>query len=306
MGIFMRCSKAVRGLLAALISLSTLLAAQPAQHDRAYWQAIAKNKYAVPAGENADALAKELSTLLASPDPELRDELAYSILTRWIYSRNNILSTPALISLTDEWRANLKSGLGESGTDSVLKRSFSALMLSSMARREAKAPFMGAERYHNLVAEGAEYLKAERDLRGYDAKLHWIHATAHTADLLGALAQSSLLTREEGATILSAIAARLTTAPEVYTQGEQDRMADAAVSVIRRTDFDASTFDSWLAGIEEEDRKVWTATTVEALARYQNHNYMLRSLVVRLSLEPETPRLGDFRQKVLEMLRGRE
>lgn len=302
---FMPCSKTVSGLLAALILMSTLLAAQPAPRDRAYWKAIAQNKYAVPEGESADALAKELSGLLGSPDPELRDDLAYSILARWIY-RPNILATATLLSLTDEWRANLKNGLGENGTDSVLKRSFSALMLSSMARREAKAPFMGAERYHQLVAEAAAYMQAERDLRGYDAKLHWIHATAHTADLLGALAQSPMLTREESATILSAIAARMTTASEVYTQGEQDRMADAVVAVIRRADFDAAAFGPWLARIEEEDRNVWTATTVEGLARYQNHNYMLRSLVVRLSLEPESQRLSDFRQKVLDMLRGRE
>lgn len=305
MGISMRCSRVVPGLLVALLGFSTLVIAQP-QHDRAFWKAIAQNKYAVPAGESADALAKELSGLLASPDPELRDELAYSILTRWIYSRSNILSTPALLSLTDEWRANLKSGLGENGTDSVLKRSFSALMLSSMARREAKAPFMGAERYHQLVAEGAEYLQLERDLRGYDAKLHWIHATAHTADLLGALADNPMLTREEAGVILSAIAGRLKTAPEVYTQGEQDRLADAVALIVRRPDFEASSFEPWLKRIEDEDRDVWTATTVASLARYQNHNTMLRSLVVKLSLLPETPALAGFRQKVLDVLKTRE
>lgn len=306
MGIFMRCSRLVLQLIVALISLSTLVSAQAAQHDRVFWKSIVQNKYAVPEGEAADALAKELSGFLGSPDPELRDELAYSILTRWIYSRNNILSTPALVSLTDEWRANLKIGLGESGTDSVLKRSFSALMLSSMARREAKAPFMGAERYHKLVAEAADHLRSERDLRGYDAKLHWIHATAHTADLLGALADNPMLRRDEAAAILSAIAERLRTAPEVYTQGEQDRLADAAASVIRRQDFDASSFAPWLARIQDADRDVWTATTVEALSRYQNHNYMLRSLVVKLALLPETPSLAGFRQRVLDVLKTRE
>lgn len=292
-------------LLGLLLLLPALLTAQAATHDRAFWRSIAESKYAVPPGESADALAHELSGLLASPDPELRDDLAYSILTRWIYSRNNILSTSTLISLTDEWRANLKSGLGENGTDSVLRRSFSALMLSSMARREAKAPFMGAERYHQLVAEGIAYLQTERDLRGYDAKLHWIHATAHTADLLGALADSSLLTREEGVAILAAISSRLATAPEVYAQGEQDRLADAIVSVVRRSDFDAASFDSWLKQIQDEDRNVWTATTVEGLAHYQNHNYMLQALMVRLALQPESALMSKYREKVLAVLRDR-
>ena len=283
--------------------ISTLVVAQP-QHDRAFWQAIAKNKYAVPEHESADALSQEVSGLLSSPDPELRDELAYSILVRWIY-RLNILSTQQLIILTDEWRANLKSGLGEVGTNSVLKRSFSALCLSLMANREAKAPFMGAERYHQLVAESVAYLQAERDLRGYDAKLHWIHATAHTADLLAGLAQSSQLTKEEAARILDAVANRLATAPDVYTQGEQDRLAAVVVSVIQRNDFDTATFDPWLARIKNEDSDVWTSTTPESLARYQNHNYMLQALTVRLSLEPDSPRIVAYREKVLAILKTR-
>jgi hypothetical protein len=276
-----------------------------AQHDRAFWQQIGKNKYAVPQGESADALAHELSALLASPDPELRDDLAYSILARWVY-RPNILATPTLISLTDEWRGNLKIGLGETGTNSVLKRSFSALCLSSLAAREAKSPLMGEERYHQLVAEAVAYLQAERDLRGYDPTLHWIHATAHTADLLGALADSPLLTKEEQAAILGAIAKRLSTANVIYSYGEQDRLAGAVVEVIHRKDYDAATFEPWLKQIQAEDADVWTNTTFDKLTRYQNHTYMLQALVVRLSYEPESPALADFRKKTLAVLRERE
>jgi hypothetical protein len=286
------------------ILLALTLSAQP-QHERSFWQAIAKNKYAVPEHESADALAHELSGLLASPDPELRDDLAYSILTTWIYRKNSPISTPTLISLTDEWRANLKSALGESGTNSVLKRSFSALCLASMATREAKLPFMGEERYHQLLGEATSYLKAERDLRGYDPNLHWIHATAHTADLLAALAKSPLLTQPEAAGILAAVAQRLSTVPEVYTQGEQDRLAATVVAVIRRTDFDPSNFGPWLDKINNEDKDVWTATTMESLARYQNHNYFLQALTARISLEPESPKMTEYRQQVLALLRTR-
>jgi hypothetical protein len=294
--------KSFYGFIIAIVVLSSVVAAQP-QHDRAFWQAIAKNKYAVPERESADALSRDLSALLASPDPELRDVLAYSILATWI-SRGT-LSTPQLITLTDEWRANLKSGLGEVGTNSVLKRSFSALCLSSIAEREAKAPFMGAERYHPLVAESVAYLQAERDLRGYDAKLHWIHSTAHTADLLGALADNTLLTKDEERAILSAIAARLTTASDVYSQGEQDRLAAAVVAVVRRSDFQGTDFDSWLNGIQSEDRDVGTATTPASLARFQNHNYLLQALTVRLLLEPDSAGIAACRQKVLAELKTR-
>ena len=164
---------------------------------------------------------------------------------------------------------------------------------------------MAAERYHNLVAESVSYLQAERDLRGYDATLHWIHATAHTADLLAALAQNPLLTKNEAAAILQAIAARLSTAPDVYTQGEQDRLAVAVASVIQRDDFDASSFEPWLAQLQNEDRNVWNATTLESLAHYQNHNYMLQALTVRLSPPVDSPRLAKYRHQLLAILRDR-
>src|SRR5712671_3348688 len=201
---------------------------------------------------------------------------------------------------------NLKSGIGESGTNSVLKRSFSALCLSLIAERDAKTPFLGETRYHQLLADALTYLQSERDLRGYDAKLGWIHANAHTADLLQALAANSLLTKEGENSILSAIGARLSSAPQVYTQGEQDRMAAAVLAVIRRPSFDATAFESWLMQLQDEDKRVWAnPLTPETLARYQNHTYFLQALAVRLSLEPDSSRTADFKTRVLGILRTR-
>jgi hypothetical protein len=294
-------------LLLFVLLISETLGAQQIQthHDRAFWQAIAQQHYAVPNSESASALAHQLSGLLASPDSELRDDLAYSILAHWI-ARPNVLQPEQLLALEDEWRGNLKTGIGEAGTNSVLKRSFSALCLASIAEREAKHPFLGASRYHHLVAETVAYLQAERDLRGYNPKLGWIHATAHTADLLQALAASPLLSGDEETAIMSAIAARLASAPQVYTQGEQDRLAQAVIAVIRRSDFDGASFGTWLERLHNEDRRLWAnALTPEALAHYQNHTYLLQALAVHLDLEPESPKIAGFRQGVLGILRTR-
>src|SRR5215470_9675135 len=139
MGICMRCSKAGAIGLPLCALLAVAAGAQQQEHAREFWRGIAKHHYEVPTGESATLLAAELSAMLASPDPELRDDLAYSILTHWIYRGN--LGADDLHKLADEWIANLKDGLGESGTNSVLKRSFSALCLSSIAERDLKAPF---------------------------------------------------------------------------------------------------------------------------------------------------------------------
>lgn len=134
-------------------------------HDRTFWRNIADNRYAVPEGESAFALARELSGYLGSTDPELRDDLAYSILDAWVVRRPR-LPMQELLAFLDEWTANLEVPLGESGTDSVLKRSFSALCLASLADRELKTQFLGPARYHSLLYDAISYLSNERDLRG--------------------------------------------------------------------------------------------------------------------------------------------
>jgi len=294
------------GRFALLLVLgSGLLAAQAPKHDKPFWRGVAEHRYEVPNGESASALAHELSRLLASSDPELRDDLAYSILARWI-GRPGILQPDDLLALADKWMSNLKDGIGESGTNSVLKRSFSALCLSLIAEREAKTPFLGTSNYHQLVTAAVTYLQTERDLRGYDAKVGWIHATAHTSDLLQALAANALLKSEEESSILDAMATRLASAPEVYTQGEQDRMAQAVLALIRRADFAADSFETWLTRLEAEDKKVWDVPlTPESLAHYQNHAYILQALSVRLDLEPDSPKITAVKRRVLGMLRNR-
>src|SRR6476469_891387 len=87
MGIFMPCSRSCAGVVLCVL-LAGLATAQQQKHDREFWRGIAKHHYEVPSGESASALAGELSAMLASPDPELRDDLAYSILARWIYRGN--------------------------------------------------------------------------------------------------------------------------------------------------------------------------------------------------------------------------
>lgn len=260
---------------------SVALASQA--HDRQFWEKIAAQHYAVPEGQSASSLAQELSELLASPDSELRDDLAYSILTSWI--RKKELADADLISLSDQWRANLKKNIGESGNDSVLLRSFSALCLSEIAARDVKSPFLGPERYHALLSDALAYLNAEHDLRGYEPKVGWIHATAHTADLLQALAENSALTLTEQEKVLNGISERLATANLIYTHGEQDRLALALMAIMERTDFQHQVFARWLQGMQENDRAMWKLSPIptEEMAGYQNDTYMLEALAARLA-----------------------
>ena len=275
-------------------------------HDREFWRAIAKNRYAVPDGQPVFPLLRELSEYLGSRDPELRDDLAYSITTIWIKHQKQI-STDELYSLLDDWQANLRTGIGETGNDGILKRSFSALSLVALAERDLKMPFLGEERYRAFLANALAYLRDERDLRGFDSTLGWIHATAHTADLLAALAANPLLKNEDQGRLLDAISHRLSSAHEIFTYGEQDRLSALAATIVVRKDFDAPAFHNWLSALAAADQKVWKDIPphLELLQTFENDTYMLRGLAAYLSVNVSGPAGMEAQKAVLKVLQER-
>ena len=291
-------------MLSAYVMRANVAAQDHSSHDREFWRAIVKNKFAVPDGLPIFPLLQELSGFLASPDSELRDDLAYTIIDQWV--RHQDVSTSDLNSLADQWRANLRSGIGESGTDTIFKRSFSALCLASLAQRELKAPFLGPERYQALLNDGLTYLKDERDLRGFEPVKGWIHATAHTADLLANLVSNPLLKPEDQPRLLRAITERLSSAHLIFSYGEQDRLSLITASVIKRKDFDIAGFYRWLQEVNA-DQKVWTDAPprLELLQTFENNTYMLQALAAHLSAESEGPHLADAKEAVLQILQRR-
>src|SRR3981081_2847135 len=92
-----------------------------------------------PAGRTAKDILPELTRQLASPDSELRDDLAFTILTAWIYQKR-LLSPEDLRSLGTTLLSNLRHGIGEQDADTVFVRSFSALPLSVIVARDNEEP----------------------------------------------------------------------------------------------------------------------------------------------------------------------
>lgn len=108
-------------------------------HPKAFWKAIAGNKYALPIGYTVNDFTAELMDYLDNPDPELRDEIGVETLTNWIIAGH--YTPEQLRDLSVQLTTNLTRGLGEQDTYTVLLRSFSALILSIIAYRDWKEPF---------------------------------------------------------------------------------------------------------------------------------------------------------------------
>src|SRR5262245_29960544 len=133
----------VLALSAVLATLASTLAGET-QHSKAFWQSVLNNESTPPSGTTARELAPELVAMLGSSDPETRDDLAATILTSWIY-RKKLLEPDDLRQMISALSSNLRDGVGQVGSDGVLRRSFSALILSAVAARDNEAPFLTVE-----------------------------------------------------------------------------------------------------------------------------------------------------------------
>lgn len=267
---------------AAALVTATGAAAPPA-HDVAFWRAVAREHYTPPANTTAATLSDELVDMLASPDPEQRDDIGYATLASWIYQQK-LLDAAALRPIVGRLLANLTRGIGERDTSTVFGRSFSALVLSVVIARDNADPVLDADGWRAIESAAFAYLSAEQDLRGYDPETGWMHSAAHTADLLKFLARSRHVDAPGQRRYLDAIAAKLTTAAVVFTHGEDERFARAVLSLVARADFDAAQFDAWL---QRTKPTVPEHPTVAQLRAAQNWKNLLAKLEVLLSNDPQ-------------------
>ncbi len=274
-------------------------------HDKAFWLGIAHDGYKVPAGESADALVLELNAYLGSPDSQLRDDCAYSIAAAWIYSDKRI-SPETLRSLLATWTGNFRKGLGETGSDALLLRSFSALDLSTLAALDNAAPFLTEGEFASVLADTLGYLEGEKDLRGFDPRKGWMHATAHTADVLKFLGRNPRLKPADQGRILAAIGSKIRAAGLVFTWGESERLARAVESLVLRPDFDRPAFTAWLGTVQEDGKRLWQngpAIDPDRFPGVQNAKDLLRSLYVGLALRGrEQPNVEAVRAEILRCL----
>ena len=89
-------------------------------------------------------------------------------------------------------------------------------------------------------------IQEERDYRGYDEDKGWAHAIAHGADALDDLAQCSELEREDLMDILHLIHSKMTITDRVYSDGEDERMVRAVISILNRRLLSKEDVERWI------------------------------------------------------------
>ena len=257
--------------------------AGPSAERLAFWKQVREQKDAPPPGSDVAALADELAGYLRSPDPEVRDVLAYEVLGGWI--SRGVLPGEKIAHLREQMIDRLEDGIGATADDTVFGRSFAALILAEIASREVEAPSMSEAELTAMVAAARAYAGKEMDLRGRVEGRGWAHAAAHTSDWLRELARNPKLGRERGKLVLQAVL-DLAVRRHGHTlhHGEDGRMAAPIMELLRHQHITPTDYAEWLAELIAPLRERGEYDEGRAAAQRNGRNLAF-TLFVRLSLE---------------------
>ena len=255
-----------------------------------YWQQVQDEDLRVPTDRRLDDLTAELTTMLGATDPTLRDSVAYPILATWI---ERGVYDDLLAGLGDGMAAGLQIGLGESGTDSVFRRSFSALVLAECINRDNQAALVAPLKLLEWGDRVTAWFVRERDTRGFVEGKGWAHTVAHGADALTCLARSPHFWMHELTVLLDVIADRLLLpADAVYTAGEPDRLAAATMAILRRNLVPLGVVEPWVARLSATAAAdPPSSASADPYLRRGNPESFLRALHLQLLLSPEPPEI---------------
>ncbi|MEW6405512.1 MAG: DUF2785 domain-containing protein [Chloroflexota bacterium] len=270
--------------------------------DKTFWQGVASNDYQIPESYTLAELGKELFSCLASTDPELRDETAYIVYANWM--KRGMYSVDEIRANIAKLLANIETGIGETDTDTVFLRSFSALLLAETVHNDNKKPFLSKEEVHHILDRALAYLMSEQDPRGYVPVKGWAHALAHTADLLMVLGRNRHLDAADLGRILDGISEKLLhSSNHLYIHGEDERLANAILQILGRCLLPTEAVKAWIKSLLEPKENSWQdAFMDEARNRaFQNTRNLLRSVYLTLiASEMEIPERGEIEKSFLD------
>ncbi|OIJ64684.1 DUF2785 domain-containing protein [Streptomyces mangrovisoli] len=188
---------------------------------------------------------------LRAVDPQVRDDGAYLAAVRWIPG----MRTQERCELGDRVA-------GLFADPAVQARAFAPLVLARIADAgDWRDPWWRAF---------ADWYPAETDLRGHDPVLGWVHAVAHGADLLAALARRP--GQDPVPLAESAVARLLAPTDHVLDAQEDDRVAYALARVLSRPDLTEEQSVRWLEPVarafatgEPGPVPAWASNTMRTL-----------------------------------------
>lgn len=203
----------------ALLVAVTIATCPPSGWTAARLDVLRKDGFKIPDISQRQELAVALTACLGDPDPNVRDAIAFEALSSWLRGGQLDLATMKTL------RADLLEAIARTDAEGF-GASFSALVLSEVARTDRMQAWMSGGEREDLVRAAAMFLARVKDYRAFSNAEGFRHAVAHGADLVLQLALNPLTTKAQLDHMMLAVATQV--APDgtvAYWAGEPDRRA---------------------------------------------------------------------------------
>jgi len=277
-------------LAAALFALAACATAPaPAQsasclpaagYTRAQLDALKTTEWALPDDAARNHLALALVNCVASPDPTLRDGIAFEGLQHWL--RTKQLTPDTMRALAVDLEAQLTASDPQG-----FRQPFAALVLSEVARADRVEPYLDSSSRQRLLDTSISYLSQVRDYRGFDEREGWRHGAAHGADLMLQLSLNPALGKPELERITTAIASQVAPHEHFYIYGEPERLARPIIFMAQRGLITEEEWTRWFAQFLPAQNENLFASQA-GLARRNNVNAFLYSVWLNAKLSETT------------------
>ncbi len=215
----------------------------------AFWRRVVADGLRVPDDRPLDDMTAELTSMLGSTNPGVRDGIAYPTLASWI---DRGVYDDLLCGLGDGMVAGLAAGIGETGTDTVFRRAFSVRVLVDCIRRNNKVDRLPSDKVLEWGDRCPPGSSANRT-SGATSRRRGGRTRSPTAPKPSRRSpgrHTSALT--ELTVILDVLADRiLLPVQQVFSAGEPDRLAAATMAILRRDLVPLSVLEPWIARLAQ-------------------------------------------------------
>jgi hypothetical protein len=291
--------------LALLGACATATAPAPANcpppgWDRTRLEALKAGGFVIEDAQARRALATSVAACVASPDPFLRDGVAFEGLSTLLRGRQLDVATQT--ELVNDMLPRLQSPDPQG-----FERPFAALVLSELVRAERLNGHFTDGMRADVVDRSIAYMREVRDYRGFREGEGWRHGVAHGADLLMQLSLNESTGREDLIRIRDAVASQVSPEGHFYTYGEPERLARPILVMAQRGAFTEDEWSTWFAQVSSPAPLAsWSDafSSQAGLARKHNVSAFVNTIWInaRLSQNPNVQALLPGAEAALRAL----
>lgn len=191
-------------------------------------------------------LATSLMDHIGDLRSEVRDNLVYVVLAHLFHDQH--LNEEELTQFFNKLRSesHLFYDINNKEQWSILKRSFSLLQLVILVYVHRRDHVIDSKEINLLFDDFMNYLSQENIFLGYDDSVGWVHATAHSADLLAQFMQLETYDEKKLMLMFDQIRMLVKQRHVIYTHNEDERLVKAVIKGLDRNLLLESYLVTWV------------------------------------------------------------